>query len=144
MRSLFITAVALVIVQAVSAQVKTTWEEFNYINSALAIDKKTGRDIKSGYTMNSISEESVLKWNDGTNRSMQLFLFKKGTENRAMILRCSDSKGGESYYCFPTVDSDTEMWNRAYANFQKFPGEWHQVISWGMIKLFTSKMPKSS
>lgn len=143
MKFLFVTAIAFFSMTMIYAQGKTTWEEFHYVNRALASDQHTGRGIKTGYTVDPISEESVLKWKDGTNRAVRIFVFRKGVENRAMILRCSDNKGGDSYYCFPTIDSDAEMWKQAYLNFEKFPKEWHQVISWGLLKLLSSKMPKS-
>lgn len=122
------------------AKSQTTETEYNYITRGLLQDKKDGRDMKEGYTMQLVTSPTIINYGDKSWRSVTLFYFKKGTVNKAFILECTDSKGNKRYMCIPAYNSAQPIWDMAFNEFKGEGSEWQIVFFWAMAKLSSMKL----
>ncbi|MFT3679042.1 MAG: hypothetical protein QM791_02140 [Ferruginibacter sp.] len=136
-----IALISLILTNKTSyCQIKTTVEEYTYITVAFADDKKTGRDIKAGYTTEDIGDLETISWSDGRWKKVALSFFKKGDEKKAIIIVALDEQNNLKCLCLPTKDSDPVVWDLAYKHFTSLPAEWSAIVNWGLVKAASKKL----
>jgi len=118
---------------------QTTWIDYRYITAGMKDDLSKGKDIKQGYFLETIGTESGVT-QQGIERKAQLYYFKRGNVNYGYVVRCSDSKYNLSYYCIPTADASSDIWNMALNAMSTAGQEWQLVFAWALAKVVSQKL----
>jgi len=121
------------------ANAQTSWQDYRYVTEGLKDDFLKGKGVKSGYYLYNIGTENWVSTGN-IKRNAQIFYFKKGDVNKAFIIKIWDSENNFNYYCIPTADADTQIWNMAFKAISDAGKEWHLVFAWALAKVVSQKL----
>ena len=134
-----IISLALVLFCLTTVKAQTSRQDYLYVTSGIKDDYSKGKEIKSGYFLEKIGTESSVTMGN-IKRNAQLLYFKKGKETKAFVLTVWDSNNNYNYYCIPTSDADSDIWNMAFSDINAAGKEWHIVFAWALAKVISQKL----
>lgn len=137
-----LTTLLLAICISTIAKSQTTETEYNYITKGLIDDMNKGKDIKVGYKLVRITDQAKVDYTDKNWRGITVYYFQKTetSKNQAFVLECKSKNGDKRYMCLPTSNASSDLWQKAFNEFDKAGTEWHFVFFWAMAKLSTAKL----
>jgi hypothetical protein len=127
-------------IKNLSAQ--TTLQDYNYVSKGLIDDLNNGKDVKTGYKLESTGISGQINQGDGSWRNAEIHYFKKASNNKtqAFAVECTDNGGNRRFLCIPVSVSSNTIWNAAFKDLSGTGCEWHSVFMWAFAKLIANKL----
>lgn len=137
---LFAFLTMFVSIKTISAQ--TTLQDYNYVCKGLLDDLNNGKEVKTGYKIESTTISGQINQGDGFLRNAEIYYFKKKSNDKtqAFAIECTDNAGNRRFLCIPVSGTGSAIWTIAFKEFNGTGNEWHTVFMWAFAKLIANKL----
>ena len=111
-KSILLFALLFSAITFVKAQ--TTEEEYNYVTKGYKVQMESGLDMKKGYTLKDLGNWSLNFGSDGTREATFKGLYRDNSSKPCaiMLIYKRPSSGYTEYYCIPTIDAPSNLWDK--------------------------------
>ena len=93
-----------------TVQQSTTELEYNYVVNGYKHDFANGQDIKKGYSLNEIQQNTI-----GERKVQIKGLYRTGESSPCALMVIYNKEGQSTqYFCVPTYNADAALWQKFY------------------------------
>lgn len=134
---------------SIASYAQTTLEEYNYVTKGYQIQKESGLDMKKGYRLIELHQNSTiiktktdvrLLGSDkyaNVKRAMSFRGLYRDGENAPCAIMIAYKRldnGFVQYLCVPHKDSSDEIWQMFFKDISTYGQEGAQTLAWGLAK----------